>query len=105
MRFLFQILILVFLLTQPCSAASSNSSTQKKSTSSNATTSPTKKSDPFPKAAASYLVQVNGKTLWAHNPDRKLPIASITKIMTAIVVLEHCQLDDIVTISNSVTTL
>ena len=103
MRFIFPILILVFLFTQPCSAASSNSSSQKKSTSSNATTSSTKKSDPFPKAASSYLIQVNGKTIWAHNPDRKLPIASITKIMTAIIVLEHCQLDDVVTISNSVT--
>lgn len=104
MRFIFPILILVCLLTQPCSAASSSSSTQKKSTSTRATTSPIKKSDPYPKAAASYLIQVNGKTLWAHNPDRKLPIASITKIMTAIIVLERCRLDDIVTISNSVTT-
>jgi len=104
MRFIFPILMMVFLLTQPCSAASSNSSSQKKSTSGKATTSPTKKSDPFPKAAASYLIQVNGKTIWAHNPDRKLPIASITKIMTAIIVLEHCQMDEIVTVSDCVTT-
>jgi serine-type D-Ala-D-Ala carboxypeptidase (penicillin-binding protein 5/6) len=104
MRFIFPILILVFLLTQPCSVASSSSSSPKKSTASKTTTSTTKKADPFPRAAASYLIQVNGKTLWAHNPDRKLPIASITKIMTAIIVLERCQLDEIVTVSDSVKT-
>jgi serine-type D-Ala-D-Ala carboxypeptidase (penicillin-binding protein 5/6) len=86
MRFIFPILILIFLSVQPCSADSS------------------KKNDPFPKAAASYLVQVNGQTIWSHEANRKLPIASITKIMTALIVLEHCQLDDVVTIGNSVKT-
>ncbi len=57
--------------------------------------------DPFPKAGASYLLQVNGRTLWSHKPDRKLPIASITKIMTALIVLENTKPDEIVTISNS----
>lgn len=84
MRFIFPALILIFLSLQPCSADSDD------------------KNDPFPRAAASYLVQVNGKTLWSHNPDLKLPIASITKIMTALIVLEHCQLDEVVTIGTSV---
>lgn len=58
--------------------------------------------DPFPKASASYLVQVKGKTLWAHDPDRKLPLASITKIMTALVVIENCKTDEVVTVGKSV---
>ena len=57
--------------------------------------------DPFPKAGASYLLQVNGRTLWSHKPDRRLPMASITKIMTALIVLENTKPDEIVTISNS----
>ena len=132
MRFIYLCLFLLFFSIQPCLAASSDStskktsvstrtatsSAQKKSASGNSTAAPTQKKgpsnktktpsrnkyDPFPKAAASYLVQVNGKTLWAHNPDRKLPIASITKIMTALIVLERCQLDDIVTVGKSVRT-
>jgi serine-type D-Ala-D-Ala carboxypeptidase (penicillin-binding protein 5/6) len=58
--------------------------------------------DPFPKAGASYLVQVNGNTKWAHEPDRRLPLASITKIMTSLIVLENCKLDAIVTVGKSV---
>jgi serine-type D-Ala-D-Ala carboxypeptidase (penicillin-binding protein 5/6) len=60
--------------------------------------------DPFPRAGASYLVQVEGHTLWAHEPDRRLPLASITKIMTALVVLENCRTDEIVTVGKSVET-
>jgi serine-type D-Ala-D-Ala carboxypeptidase (penicillin-binding protein 5/6) len=84
MRVIASILILIFISIQPCSASLS------------------KRYDPFPDAAASYLIQVNGKTLWSHEPDRRLPIASITKIMTTIVVLEHCKKDEIVTIGKNV---
>lgn len=35
-----------------------------------------------------------GTVLYSKNPDEKLPIASITKIMTALVVLENCDLED-----------
>jgi serine-type D-Ala-D-Ala carboxypeptidase (penicillin-binding protein 5/6) len=55
--------------------------------------------DPFPKAAASYLVQVQGKTVWSHRADRALAPASLTKIMTALLVLESGKpLDDVVTV-------
>ncbi|MEW6103813.1 MAG: D-alanyl-D-alanine carboxypeptidase family protein [bacterium] len=57
-------------------------------------------SDPFPKAAKSYLLQVNGTTLWAHKPDHPLPPASLTKIMTALLVLEKSRLDKVVSISH-----
>lgn len=37
-----------------------------------------------------------GQVLFEKNPDAHMLIASTTKIMTAIVVLEHCELDDVV---------
>ena len=58
-----------------------------------------KTGDPFPRVALSYILKVNGKTLWAHRPNRKLPCASLTKVMTALLVLEQGKLEDIVTIS------
>ena len=54
--------------------------------------------DPFPQKAAAYLVTVNGKPLWARNPDRPLPPASLTKVMTALLVLERGRLDEIAAI-------
>lgn len=41
----------------------------------------------------------SGTTLYAKNPDRRLPIASITKLMTALVVLERFDLDQIYEVS------
>src|SRR4051794_12024438 len=35
-----------------------------------------------------------GQVLWAHRPLRRLPIASLTKIMTAIIVVEHTRPTD-----------
>lgn len=58
-------------------------------------------SDPFPDAARSYALFVNGNLLWAHEPELTLPPASLTKIMTALIVLEHTGLNDIVTISTT----
>ena len=46
--------------------------------------------------AASYVVvnPATGETLAARAPDRQLPMASTTKIMTALVTLENAQLTD-----------
>lgn len=55
--------------------------------------------DPWPKAATAYLVVVNGAVLWARAPERSLPPASLTKIMTALLILEHWAPDEIVTTS------
>lgn len=41
----------------------------------------------------------SGRFLFEKNSDIKLPIASLTKIMSAVIVLERFNLDDIVTIS------
>jgi D-alanyl-D-alanine carboxypeptidase (penicillin-binding protein 5/6) len=57
--------------------------------------------DPFPKAAASYLVKLDGGTLWEHSPDLRLPPASLTKMMTALLVLERGGIDDVATVSRA----
>lgn len=54
---------------------------------------------PFPVEAQSYLVQVNGQTRWEHASTRRLSPASLTKLMTALLVLENYRPQDIVTIS------
>ena len=45
--------------------------------------------DRFPGAAASYLVAVDGRIVWERKADTPRPPASLTKIMTALVVLER----------------
>ena len=48
-----------------------------------------------------YLVEngVTGDVLAQQNDRTRLPIASITKLMTVLVTLEHAKLDDVVTVS------
>lgn len=47
-----------------------------------------------------------GKVLYEKDIDKKMYPASTTKVMTAIVVLEHCELSDIATVSkNAVTSI
>ena len=40
-----------------------------------------------------------GDVVVAKNADERVPIASITKLMTVLVALEHARLDDVVTVS------
>ncbi len=40
-----------------------------------------------------------GKVIWSKNADERLPMASTTKIMTALVALENCDIDKIVEVS------
>ena len=51
--------------------------------------------------AEAYLVQnaATGEVLASHDERERLPIASITKLMTALVALERASLDDVVTVS------
>jgi D-alanyl-D-alanine carboxypeptidase (penicillin-binding protein 5/6) len=55
---------------------------------------------PRPDARA-WLVQnaATGEVLTAHAASARLPIASITKLMTVLVTLEHAKLDDVVIVS------
>ena len=53
-------------------------------------------------ARAAVLMEVEtGRVLYEKNPHEKLPMASTTKIMTAILALENSQLSDIVTVSSN----
>ncbi len=50
-------------------------------------------------AALIYSVS-DQKILFANNPDKKIPTASTSKLLTAIVALTYCSPDDIVTVGN-----
>ena len=50
-------------------------------------------------AASWYLVGADGAILARHAAGSERSVASITKLMTAIVVLEHAKLDDVVQVS------
>jgi serine-type D-Ala-D-Ala carboxypeptidase (penicillin-binding protein 5/6) len=51
-------------------------------------------------AKSAYLYDSTaGKTLWSRSPDTKLPIGSITKVMTALVVIKAGHLDRKLTIT------
>lgn len=43
----------------------------------------------------------SGKVLYEKNSNEKMYPASLTKVLTAIIVLEHCKLDEIVIVSEN----
>jgi D-alanyl-D-alanine carboxypeptidase (penicillin-binding protein 5/6) len=55
---------------------------------------------PFAHPPSSYLIQVNGRTFRERNPNLRRAPASLTKIMTALIVMEHCPMDQVVTVSS-----
>ena len=55
--------------------------------------------DPFPAAAAAYLVVVDGAPVWARAADAPRAPASLAKLMSALLVLEDGRLDDEVAVS------
>ena len=53
-------------------------------------------------ARAAVLIDgASGRTLFAQNADTRYPMASTTKIMTALLALERCSLDEVVTASKN----
>lgn len=44
--------------------------------------------------AALFIDSKTGHTLYSKNPNKRLPIASLVKVMTALIALEHKSLDD-----------
>jgi D-alanyl-D-alanine carboxypeptidase len=63
---------------------------------------PLSDSQPFAHARADALIDVaSGRLLAGHNGDKAMKIASLTKIMTAIVAIENGRLDDTVTVSKN----
>jgi serine-type D-Ala-D-Ala carboxypeptidase (penicillin-binding protein 5/6) len=63
---------------------------------------PTPTPAPFISGAAAYLIDADtGRVLYNMNSHQQLPIASTTKIMTAIVAIENANLDQGVTVEQS----
>jgi D-alanyl-D-alanine carboxypeptidase (penicillin-binding protein 5/6) len=50
---------------------------------------------PLPVRAAALLEETTGQFLYGENPDAELPIASTTKLMTALVALHHAALGQV----------
>jgi D-alanyl-D-alanine carboxypeptidase (penicillin-binding protein 5/6) len=59
--------------------------------------------DPFPNVASAYLVQVNQVALWKKRATLRLPPASLTKLMTALLVTENVPLNAAVSINRAAT--
>ncbi|MGZ8983580.1 MAG: D-alanyl-D-alanine carboxypeptidase family protein [Methylotenera sp.] len=57
--------------------------------------------NPFPNVARSYLVQVDKVVLWEKQASVRLPPASLTKLMTALLVIESVPLNATVNISRA----
>jgi len=56
--------------------------------------------DLAPDAKAAVLMEAEtGRILYAKNEQAQLPMASTTKILTALIALEHCSLQDVVTVA------
>jgi D-alanyl-D-alanine carboxypeptidase (penicillin-binding protein 5/6) len=55
--------------------------------------------DLFPGVASAYLVDVNGEARWEANADRRLPPASLAKLMTALLIAEHGRGEEFVSVS------
>ncbi|HZO72098.1 MAG TPA: D-alanyl-D-alanine carboxypeptidase family protein [Ktedonobacteraceae bacterium] len=54
-------------------------------------------------ATAAYLIDADtGATLYAHNPFAHLPMLSTTKLMTALLAVEHGNLDQQITITDAI---
>ena len=67
--------------------------------------SPALLQEPEIKAEGAVLLDgATGKVLFGKNQDQPFYPASITKVMTALLVLERCPLDDVVTFSSAATT-
>jgi D-alanyl-D-alanine carboxypeptidase (penicillin-binding protein 5/6) len=45
--------------------------------------------DPFPKIAGAYWLEIDGTPVWSKRAQERLPPASLTKMMTALLVLER----------------
>ena len=56
-------------------------------------------SNPYPKVAKAYYVELNGQALWGQAIDEPLPPASLTKLMTAHLVMQAGQLQQEVIVS------
>ena len=59
------------------------------------------KEERFPRVADAYLVKRDGRVLWAAGANERMAPASLTKMMTALVVFESARLGETVTVSRA----
>jgi len=59
--------------------------------------------NPFPNVASAYLVQMNKVALWEKQASVRLPPASLTKLMTVLLVIESVPLNATVNVSKAAT--
>ncbi len=57
--------------------------------------------DPFKGVARAYLVRSGGEDMWQLNASQPMPPASLTKVMTALLVLDDYRPEEIVTVSQA----
>src|SRR5690606_38286854 len=57
--------------------------------------------DPFDGVAKAYLVRAGGENLWEQDAGRQLPPASLTKVMTALLILEDYKPNEVITVSTA----
>ncbi len=58
-------------------------------------------SDPFPKVATAYQLEINGTPVWRRQAGARLAPASLTKLMTALLVVEQDQPQAIAVVSRA----
>ncbi|MBM3266474.1 MAG: D-alanyl-D-alanine carboxypeptidase [Candidatus Sericytochromatia bacterium] len=52
-------------------------------------------------ARSALIVDADGRILYERNANKRLPNASTTKVLTALVVIDHSALEDVITVSNA----
>jgi len=57
--------------------------------------------NPFPRVAKAYLVEIDGNPVWGKQTDRQLPQASLTKLMTSLLVMERANPSSVVEVSRA----
>ena len=55
--------------------------------------------NPYPQVARAYYVQLNAEPLWGQALGTRLPPASLTKLMTALLAQQHGELQQMATVS------
>ena len=56
---------------------------------------------PLEGMAQAYVARVDGKTIWSHHAAQELAPASLTKVMTALLILESYEPERVITVSAS----
>ncbi|MDU2590551.1 MAG: D-alanyl-D-alanine carboxypeptidase, partial [Atopobium sp.] len=75
--------LLVFVLAAPFAPATTALAENTSSNKSSVTDEPK-----LTEATTAIVTDAQGNVLWSKNPDQELPMAAITKVMTAIVALD-----------------